>query len=141
MKFISTKNIPFILLFVFLCCVSATIFAEKSTQIYRWVDKDGQVHYSERARDKSAVKMDKLGKNYSTKKEVVVNTTTQDREKKCLEAKNTKKKYKAAPFLFRTDKKYKKQIRLTEQESKEAFLRLDKNISYWCNPPLKDSEI
>lgn len=52
----------------------------------------------------------------------------------CQDAKQTKKKYKPAPFLFREDKETKKQIRLTEQESEEAFLCVDKDISYWCNP-------
>lgn len=141
MKFFSTQHMLLSLLFVFCICLSGFTFAEKNAAIYKWTDSEGNIHYAARPGDKSAVKMNRLSKNFTpiNNNDNAAEEKKKNREKMCLEANNTKKKYKSAPFLYREDKETKKQIRLTEQESKDAFLRIDKDISYWCNPQQEEN--
>ncbi|MCK5647334.1 MAG: DUF4124 domain-containing protein [Gammaproteobacteria bacterium] len=112
---------------------------EKITEIYKWVDKDGRVHYAAKPGDDSAKKMH-LGSNifHDRKiKAIEAETDKQDkeREKLCQDSKDTLAKYKKAPFLYRYDAERKQKVRLTDSESKETFLQAEKDISYWCNPP------
>ena len=135
------KNIIIQIGLLFLGCFfivnSAFAVTNSTTEVYKWTDKDGNVHYAARPGDASAIKMNKLRKRFSTieYKDTYSKAENKNREKMCLDAKSTKKKYQSAPFVFREDKETKKQIRLTEQESKDALLRVDKDISYWCSPP------
>lgn len=112
---------------------------EKNTEIYKWVDKDGRVHYAARPGDDSAKKMH-LGSRIfhdrkKTSKAAENNKQDKERAKLCQDSKDTLVKYKKAPFLYRYDVERKQKIRLTEAESKETFLQAEKDISYWCNPP------
>ena len=141
MKLFSHQHRLLNLLFVFCICLSGITYAEKNTSIYKWVDTEGYVHYAARPGDKSAVKMNRLSQSFSpvTNEGKKAEEELKHREKMCQDAKNTKKKYKSAPFLYREDKETKKQIRLTEQEGQDAMLRIDKDISYWCNPPQEEN--
>ncbi len=121
-------------------------FAEdekKNTQIYKWTDEDGRVHYAARPGDTSAKKMH-LGSNIFHKKEKEKDKAEEsdsgealERAKICQDSKDTLAKYKKAPFLMRFDEERKQKVRLTKQETKDTFLQVEKDISYWCNPPQK----
>ena len=140
MKIITTQFLQICILLIFCCClVNTAAAAPTTTEVYKWTDKEGNVHYAARPGDKSAVKMNKLSKRFSPieDKNIKANQEREKREKMCQEAKTKKTKYESAPFLFREDKETKKQIRLSEQENKDALLRVDKDISYWCNPAPK----
>jgi len=126
-----TNNLSLLLIFFFL---SPTSFAEKSTDIYKWVDEAGNTHYTARPGNDSAVKMNKISKRFSKKEKSTADVEAEKKIKMCQEAKATKKKYKSAPYLYRKDKENGQQIRLNEEESKKAFLQVEKDISYWCSP-------
>ncbi|MCU7835248.1 MAG: DUF4124 domain-containing protein [gamma proteobacterium symbiont of Taylorina sp.] len=134
MKFLTIQRISLSLLFITCLLFSGVTFAEKSTTIYKWTDKDGSIHYAARPGDKSAVKMNSISKSFTNKNDSKTEQEKDNRDKMCQDAQNTKKKYQSAPFLFRNDKETGEKIRLTEQESKDAFLRVEKDISYWCSP-------
>jgi len=149
---ISTDLINKVLLFscfLLLMSLSGFVFAE-NTEIYKWVDKEGNVHYAARPGDKSAVKMNKLSKRFSDKKDKTSQTdknsmsgdqqNTEERARFCQEAKDTLKTYKLAPFLYRLDEETKQQIRLTEQETKKSFMQVEKDISYWCDTEVSENE-
>jgi len=126
---ISTDLINKVLLFscfLLLMSLSGFVFAE-NTEIYKWVDKEGNVHYAARPGDKSAV-MSGDQQN------------TEERARFCQEAKDTLKTYKLAPFLYRLDEETKQQIRLTEQETKKSFMLVEKDISYWCDTEVSENE-
>ncbi|MCP3850541.1 MAG: DUF4124 domain-containing protein [Gammaproteobacteria bacterium] len=115
------------------------VFAEKTTEIYKWVDKDGKVNYAARPGDSSAKKMH-MGSNIFHKQKKqdqsdAKNKESDERAKLCQDSKDTLAKYKKAPFLYRYDEERKQKIRLTESEAKESFLQAEKDVSYWCNPP------
>ena len=120
---------------------------EKTTEIYKWVDKDGRVHYAARPGDTSAKKMH-LGSRIFHKREKKENIDKAEKDQKnsderakfCQDSKDTLTKYRKAPFLYRYDDKLKQKVRLTEKESKEAFLQAEKDVSYWCNPPPEPDE-
>ena len=117
--------------------------AEKTTEIYKWVDKDGRVHYAARPGDRSAKKMHLGSKIFHEREQdnekAEENKQSEERAKLCQDSKDTLAKYKKAPFLYRYDNEKKQKVRLTEQESKDAFLQAEKDISYWCNPPQKSA--
>ncbi|MCU7966779.1 MAG: hypothetical protein KZQ74_06210, partial [gamma proteobacterium symbiont of Bathyaustriella thionipta] len=103
---------------------------------------DGRVHYAARPGDATAKKMHlgsrtfhKTNKDIEAEKEA--KKKNDERAKLCQDSKNTLAKYKKAPFLNRYDDERKQKVRLTEAETKEAFLQAEKDISYWCNPPEK----
>ena len=50
--------------------------------------------------------------------------------------KNTKKHR----FFIAMMKRKKQKVRLTETEAKEAFMQAEKDVSYWCNPPVSETE-
>ena len=132
------------LLIVFGFGLTNSAFAEKSTEIYKWVDKDGRVHYAARPGSDAAEKMHLGSRIFHKRKtaEKTEETTKQDEEraKLCQDSKDTMAKYKSAPFLYRYDDERKQKVRLTEKESKETFLQAEKDVSYWCNPPQKSAE-
>ena len=140
MKSLIHQAVSLSLIMILICTFSSFALAvEKTTEIYKWVDKDGRVHYAARPGDDSAKKMH-LGsrifhdqKNKSEKAEV--NKKSEERAKLCQDSKDTLAKYKKAPFLYRYDDERKQKVRLTDEESKETFLQAEKDISYWCNPP------
>ncbi len=134
----------FIILLILSGLLFNTALAEKTTEIYKWVDKDGRIHYAARPGDKNAQKMH-LGSNIFHKQ---ANKDLQHKEqqkndkraKLCQDSKDTLAKYKRAPFLYRFDNEKQQKIRLTEDEAKEAFVQAEKDISYWCNPPAETQE-
>lgn len=138
MKFITTLLSSLSLVVLFSCALTGAVHAEKSTDIYKWTDKDGRIHYAARPGDSTAKKMH-LGSRTFHK----TNVPDQDadakkeseRTKLCQDSKDTLTKYKKAPFLNRYDQVLKQKVRLTEAETKDAFLQAEKDISYWCNPP------
>lgn len=139
MKFLSHRISSLTLSAVFGFFMTNSAMAEKSQDIYKWVDKDGRVHYAARPGDKSAKKMHLGSKIFHSQKEEdekKAKQTAQDKEraKLCQDSRDTLEKYKKAPFLYRYDTERKQKVRLTESESKEAFLQAEKDISYWCNP-------
>ena len=118
--------------------------AEKNTEIYKWVDADGRVHYAARPGSDSAKKMH-LGSNIfhdqkKSPKQAGIDKKNEERTKLCQDSKDTLEKYKKAPFLYRYDEKLKQKVRLTDEENKETFLQAEKDVSYWCNPPKKASK-
>lgn len=141
MKSFTRKISILTLLAVFGVFSANTVFAEKQTEIYKWVDKDGRVHYAARPGDKSAKKMH-LGSKifHDEKKDKAVDDESEERAKQCQASKATMAKYKKAPFLYRYDETTKQKVRLTEKESKDALLQAEKDISYWCNPPQQSAE-
>ena len=116
-------------------------FAEKNTEIYKWTDKDGRVHYAARPGDDSAKKMHLGSRIFHVQKKDSKKTAPQkkddERAKLCQDSKDTLDKYKKAPFLYRYDDELKQKVRLTDAENKETFLQAEKDVSYWCNPPQK----
>ncbi len=133
-----------IVLILSLLFLSQFAQAEKTTEIYKWVDKEGRVHYAARPGDKSAQKMH-LGsrifhKQSAADKEQQNQENNQERVKLCKDSRATLEKYKKAPFLYRYDEEKKQKVRLTEAEAKEAFMQAEKDVSYWCNPPLSETE-
>lgn len=142
MKFITDLIVSLFLITFFSCALTSTSLAENSTDIYKWVDKDGRVHYAARPGDSSAKKMHlgsrtfhKTGKD--NQQEDAEKKKDDERAKLCQDSKDTLAKYKKAPFLYRYDEERKQKVRLTEAENKETFLQAEKDISYWCNPPQK----
>ena len=114
-------------------------FAEKNTEIYKWIDKDGRVHYAARPGDDSAKKMHLGSRIFHEQKKDSKKTGSpkkdDEREKLCKDSRDTLEKYKKAPFLYRYDDELKQKVRLTDAENKETFLQAEKDVSYWCNPP------
>ncbi|MCW8931573.1 MAG: DUF4124 domain-containing protein [Gammaproteobacteria bacterium] len=142
MKSLTSQMVSLSLIIVLSFIFANTALAEKNTEIYKWVDKDGRVHYAARPGDDSAKKMH-LGSNIfhdqkktdskeDNKKE---KENEEERAKLCQDSKDILKKYKEAPFLYRYDEERKQKVRLTKAESEETFLQAEKDISYWCNPP------
>lgn len=134
----------FVILIAFSFTMTGNVFAEKSTEIYKWIDKDGRTHYAARPGSKTAEKMH-MGSNVFHKKEKKVDTEKKDEEaderaKLCQDSKDTLRKYKKAPFLYRYDDATKQKIRLTKKEQQETFVQAEKDVSYWCNPPQKTAE-
>ncbi len=144
MKSLISRIVSLSLIFILSITFINFAFAEddkKNTQIYKWTDKDGRVHYAARPGDTSAKKMH-LGSNIFHKKEKDKAEESDggealERTKICQDSKDTLAKYKKAPFLMRFDEERKQKVRLTEQETKDTFLQVEKDISYWCNPPQK----
>lgn len=142
-----TEQIASLSLIIILSLIFAnSALAEKSTDIYKWVDKDGRVHYAARPGDDKAKKMH-LGSNIfhdQNKKGEIADDNKggedAERAKLCQDSKETLAKYKKAPFLYRYDEDIKQKVRLTEKESKETLLQAEKDISYWCNPPQKSDK-
>jgi hypothetical protein len=125
-----------------LSIISSALAEKSSTQIYKWVDSDGNVHYAARPGNRSAQKMH-LGSNIFHN---LNNNDKKDKQKKgkerdklCTDSKITLAKYKKAPFLNRYDEEAKKKVRLSKKETKAAFLQVEKDVSYWCNPPINES--
>ncbi len=148
MKSLTGLISSFAILILIVFSSSMTSFAnEKTTEIYKWVDKDGRVHYAARPGDVSAKKMH-LGSRIFHKREKKENKFNAEKDEQnnderanlCQNSKDTLTKYKKAPFLYRYDDKLKQKVRLTDKESKEAFLQAEKDISYWCNPPPEPDE-
>ena len=139
MKFLSIQIAISLLFFSF----TNSVFAEKNTDIYKWTDKDGRVHYSAKPGNKSATKMHVGSKRFVKKEKEPVNSKAEKEKKEraqfCQDAKKTLKKYKSAPFLYRHDEERAQKVRLTEQESKDAFLQVEKDISYWCSEQQQDN--
>lgn len=133
MKFLSIQIAISLLFFSF----TNSVFAEKDTEIYKWTDKDGRVHYAASPGDKSAQKMNVGSKRFIKKENESVNNKAEQENKEraqfCQDAKKTLKKYKSAPFLYRHDEERDQKVRLTGQETKDAFLQVEKDISYWCS--------
>ncbi|MCU7799555.1 MAG: DUF4124 domain-containing protein [gamma proteobacterium symbiont of Lucinoma myriamae] len=145
MKSITNLIVNLSLITLFSCILSGVVLAEKTTEIYKWVDKDGRVHYAARPGDSSAKKMHLGSKTFrKTNKESqevdAEKKQNEERAKLCQDSKDTLAKDKKAPFLNRYDEKRKLKVRLTESETQEAFLQAEKEISYWCNPPQKAEE-
>lgn len=144
MKSLTGQIVSISLIIIFSGFFSVNSLAEKNTEIYKWVDKEGRVHYAARPGDDSAKKLhlgsnifhDQKNKN-KQKKQAKQN---KERRKLCQDSKDTLEKYKKAPFLYRYDEKTQQKIRLTETESNETFLEAEKDISYWCNPPQKKAQ-
>ena len=142
MKSITNLIINLSLITLLSCAFTNSVFAEKSTEIYKWVDKDGRVHYAAKPGDETAKKMH-LGsstfraRNKDNEKVDAEKKKNDERAKLCQDSKDTLAKYKKAPFLYRYDEERKQKVRLTESENKETFLQAEKDISYWCNPPKK----
>jgi hypothetical protein len=137
------RQISLLTLFAIFGIVTANpAMAEKTTEIYKWVDKDGRTHYAARPGSDNAKKMH-LGSNifHSTEKKTnkIVEDSKQreERNKLCNDSKELLAKYKNAPFLYRFDDEKKQKVRLTQAETKDAFLQAEKDVSYWCNPPTK----
>ncbi|MCN4144584.1 MAG: DUF4124 domain-containing protein [Thiohalomonas sp.] len=145
MKSITNLIVNLSLITLFSCVLSGVALAKKTTEIYKWVDKEGRVHYAARPGDSSAKKMH-LGsrifhKTDEEKQQADAEKKQNDvRAKLCQDSKDTLAKYKKAPFLNRYDEERKQKVRLTESETKEAFLQAEKDIRYWCNPPQKAEE-
>lgn len=133
MKFLSIQIAISLLFFSF----TNSVYAEKNTDIYKWTDKDEQVHYSAKPGSKSAIKMHVVSKRFIKKEKELVNNKAEQEKKEraqfCQDAKKTLKKYKSAPFLYRQDEERNQKVRLTGQETKDAFLQVEKDISYWCS--------
>lgn len=144
MKSLTRRISSFTLLALFGIIMANNAAAEKNQEIYKWVDKDGRVHYAARPGDKSAKKMHLGSKIFHSQKKDKTQAKTdeqdKEREKLCQDSKDILEKYKKAPFLYRYDTERKQKVRLTEKESKEAFLQVEKDVSYWCNPPQKSAE-
>ncbi len=144
MKSLISRIVTLSLIAILSITLANVAFAEndkKNTQIYKWTDEDGRIHYAARPGNKSAKKMH-LGSNifHDQKKdnsEVSDDGGDTEREKICQDSKAALEKYREAPFLFRYDDDRKQKVRLTEQETKDTFLRAEKEVSYWCNPPQK----
>ena len=133
-----------IVLILSLLFLSQFAQAEKAKEIYKWVDKEGGVHYAARPGDKNAQKLH-LGSNIFHKqsaadKELQNQEKKQKREKLCKDSRATLEKYKKAPFLYRYDEQKQQKVRLTDEEAKEAFIQVEKDIKYWCNPPASETE-
>ena len=146
MKSLTGQIVSFSLIIILSIIFPGIAFAEKNTEIYKWVDKDGRVHYAARPGDDSAKKMH-LGSNifHDQTKKNKKNTDDnakqdEERAKLCQDSKATLEKYKKAPFLYRYDDERKQKVRLTDSEAKETFLQAEKDISYWCNPPQKSEK-
>jgi hypothetical protein len=147
MKYHTGQVISLALIIFFSGIFASVVLAEstttKSTEIYKWTDKDGRVHYAARPGDNTAKKMH-LGSQIFHEQRKSNNTDGKskqatERAKICQDSKNTLEKYKKAPFLYRYDDKQKQKIRLTDEESQATMLQAKKDISYWCNPPQKDA--
>lgn len=115
--------------------------AEKSTEIYKWTDKDGRIHYAARPGDKTAQKMHLGSQRF---KSTETDSDKEDRQAKqraetCKASRSTLAKYKKAPFLYRYDEEKKQKVRLNKEESEDAMLQAKKDISYWCDNPEKNS--
>ena len=135
----NTHTMIKLVLSAFLSFCSLSAMAEATTEIYKWTDKDGEIHYAAKPGDTSAQKMH-LGsqifheKNNGKKEEGDTDKKKQEEQiKYCKEYKETLAKYKKAPFLTRYDEQRKQKIRLTEEEHKEVMLQAEKDVSYWCN--------
>ena len=131
------------LLAVFAMITTSTAFAEKKTEIYKWVDENGRTHYAARPGDKSAKKMhlgSRIFHDQNDNDSQADDKETQERAKQCQASRATLAKYKKAPFLYRYDEEKKQKVRLTESEAKDAFLQAEKDVSYWCNPPQETAE-
>ena len=119
-----------------------SVFAEKSTEIYKWTDKDGRVHYAARPGDKTAQKMH-LGshrfKNTNTKQEIE-DKKAKERAATCKASKSTLAIYEKAPFLYRYDEEKKQKVRLSDEEGEEAMLQARKDVNYWCGNTEDDQE-
>lgn len=144
MKFRTGLISSLVILIAFSFSMTGNVFAEKSTDIYKWVDKDGRVHYAARPGSKSAEKMH-MGSNVFHKKEKkadtkIIDEETDERAQLCQDSKDTLRKYKKAPFLYRYDDATKQKVRLTKKEQQETFVQAEKDVSYWCNPPQKTAE-
>jgi len=140
-----THTIIKLILITFFSGCSLSLFAETTTEIYKWTDSDGEVHYAAKPGDSSAQKMHLGSKTFhkksgSPKKEDTDKKKQEERTKFCKEYKETLAKYKKVPFLTRYDEQRKQKIRLTKEEHKAAMLQAEKDVSYWCNPPITDDK-
>lgn len=143
MKPLSIRSGKPVILLTILFFLSNLALAEKTTDIYKWIDKDGRVHYAARPGDKSAEKMNLSSQIFHKQSTADLQKQKQEqnskRAKLCQDSRTALQKYKKAPFLYRYDEGKQQKVRLTEAESKEAFMQAEKDVSYWCNPPLTDN--
>ena len=138
---ITKRVINLSLITIFSCALMNTVLAEKTTEIYKWADKEGRIHYAAKPGDATAKKMH-LGsstfKRKNNSKEPDIDEERDNEQAKfCQESKASLAKYKKAPFLYRYDDERKQKVRLTAEQTKETFLQVEKDVSYWCNPPQK----
>ncbi len=141
---IRSGKLSIVLLILSVLFLSQLVQAEKTTEIYKWVDKEGRVHYAASPGNKSAQKMH-LGskifhKQSLSRQQQKKREKAQERARLCQESRDTLDKYKRAPFLYRYDEQKKQKVRLTETEAKETFIQAEKDVSYWCNPPVADAK-
>lgn len=139
MKSLTRQIVSLALIMALSFIFTNSAIAEKNTEIYKWVDADDRVHYAARPGSDSAKKMH-LGSNIfhdqkKSSQQAGVDKKNEERAKLCQDSKDTREKYKKAPFLYRYDEKLKQKVRLTDEENKETFLQAEKDVSYWCNPP------
>ncbi len=131
---------------------ASTVLAEqptetykKPTEIYKWTDSDGYIHYAARPGDKNAKKLH-MGSHRFKKLNSNLDIETkkaQERAQTCKVSKDTLAKYENAPFLYRHDDEKKQKVRLSKEESEKAMLQARKDVVYWCEhtPESKQAEI
>lgn len=127
------RHLFHILIMNLLLALSLSVQAE--TEIFKWYDEQGRVHYSERPEGDNARKLDLRSHRFreiEKKENKNAEKVSEERKKMCDDAQDTLAKYKSAPFLYRYDVALKQKVRLTEKETQDAFLQADKDIKYWC---------
>ncbi len=140
MKLSMNKTCAIFLTFALSMIFSTVLFAEsdKSTDIYKWTDADGRIHYAARPpNEASAQKMNLGSKTFhkvSSKQSGRQLQLEKERAKQCTAAEKSLRQYKKAPFLYRYDEEKQQKIRLSKQETKDTLLSAEKDVSYWCNP-------
>lgn len=150
------QQIARVLLVLSALCLAMSAQAE----IYKWVDADGQVHYSERAPEGQAEELniksapasstepartpqqrmeqqEKLLRSFAAEREIKEKQKAkqekaeQERKKRCLQAQDTLFDYKNAGYLYERDATGKRRI-LSEEEKRQEEEKARKQVKRWC---------
>ena len=112
----------------------ASLSMAASADVFRWVDAQGRVHYSDRPEVENAVRVVGVSTHAS---DSVQNDVTKSREDQCKDAKERYRVAVESQKLYRVGKDGERQY-LTSQEIDEARLNSRKDMDTVCGQAAAD---
>lgn len=118
---------PIIALSVLLACTVAS-----ASEVYKWKDKDGRVHYGDRPRQgaESIIVAPSSGSGVPSEAE----GNRQAREAECQKTRAKYESYRRAPSISEIDN-LGKQREYTPAEREQFLAMTEKKVAELCNPP------
>lgn len=118
---------PIIALFVLLVCTLAS-----ASEVYKWKDKDGRVHYGDRPKQgaQSVIVTPASGSGVPSEAE----GSRQAREAECQKTRAKYENYRRAPSISEIDN-LGKQREYTPAEREQFLAMTERKVAELCNPP------